>query len=651
MHTALRTTLLSALVFFSTARGFGRDESPEVPVQLLQSRQDTEDSLQESARILLWPDSAEEGVSLRPRLCWRTIPEAVQYVLQVSQDTSFAGPFLRESVCTDTAFVLDWMLNNATRYYWRVGMAGRDSAVAFSPMLTFVTGPPPSSRPVIIPDSRRDETTVACAVLHNHGVLPVTLDSLSHHPRLTSGTRLPTVVAPGDSLVLQYSYHPRAFGTEVDTVMLYTDEGRCAIPVSAQCSPPVLHSLQEEATLGPVAIDDSAASVLTFVNAGPTNRLTVRRVRTRTQFFSASFLPLRVIEPGDTLRVPVRFHLRAFRPDGFGTYADTCLIESDGGNGRVVLSGDSPSPRLWLEPPMVSFGDVAVHDTAFATVRLMNRSVNAARIDSVRNRNRVFRPMTGKMRVGPSDTASFVLRYTPAQCGTYSDTLVLYNNSWRGPVRVPVVGVAPFPILETGFARLDFGSVARGDTAGVVLRLSNGSISRLRVESVRTKTYVFRVTSPELPAFIGKGDSVRVPLVFMPDSIRHFSDTLVIVSNAAGSPHRIPLTGDGIPPGLVAGRSGTPGAFELFQNFPNPFSTSTTFRYALPEPCHVRLEIFTTLGQQVALLMDGDQDAGLQNVGWSTDVTSGMYYYRLTATPRGNPGKQYVGTRKMIVMR
>jgi len=111
------------------------------------------------------------------------------------------------------------------------------------------------------------------------------------------------------------------------------------------------------------------------------------------------------------------------------------------------------------------------------------------------------------------------------------------------------------------------------------------------------------------------------------------------------------LRGDGVPPGVTAKRSGLPGAFELFQNFPNPFNASTTFRYALPEPCHVRLEIFTTLGQHVALLADGEQDAGFHNVTWSTDVTSGIYYYRLTATPRGDPGSRYAGTRKMIVMR
>ncbi len=603
------------------------------------------------AQILLSPDSGSVGISLRPLLRWREIPGALFYILQIAEDTSFAGTVAYESAWEDTLLVPDRALANATQYHWRVGAVDRDSVVAFCSHATFTTGPSPSSQPVLIPDSRKDEVTVACAVLYNHSALPITVDSLSHHARLFTGTLLPAVVAPGDSLLVQYNYRPRRFGVEADTLGLYTDEGRCLVPLHARCSPPVLQSMQPQVTLGPAAVDDSAASSLVFVNSGPFNKLTVRKVWTRTHFFSASFLPLRVIEPGDTLRVPVRFHLRAFRPDAFGKYVDTCFIESDGGNGKVVLHGDSPSPRLWLEPQMLSFGDVAAHDTAYATVRLTNRSVNTARIDSVRNRNRNFRPMAGRMSVKAADTMSLTLRYTPSRFGTHTDTLVVFNNSWWGPVRVPVVGTAPFPVLETGVGHLNFEAVPRGDTVSAVLRLSNSSISRLRIESMRTKTRAFRLTRPSLPASIGKGDTMYVPVQFLPDSIRHFSDTLVIVSNAAGSPHQIPLRGDGVPPGFTAGRTGMPGEFELYQNFPNPFNASTTMRYALPEPCHVRLEVFSTLGQYVALLADGEQDAGFHNVTWSTDVTSGIYYYRLTATPRGDPGRRYSGTRKMIVMR
>ncbi len=603
------------------------------------------------APILLAPDSGSAGVSVRPQFRWSGGYGTEFVVLDIAADTLFEDVIEYRLAAGDTTFLPDKVLLNSTHYFWRVGVSSRDSVVRFSTRGDFVTGPSPVSGSIVIPDSRRNETTVAFAVLRNRSGFPIIVDSLSRHPHLRSGTILPAVLPAGDSVVMHYRYRPLEFGSAIDTVVLYTDEGMCTVPLLARCSPPVLLSAVSQVTLGPVAVTDSAASALVFVNGGPLNKLTVRRVWTRTEFFSASFLPVRKLEPGDTLRVPVRFHLRAFRPDAFGSYTDTCFVESDGGLGRVVLRGESPSPRLWIEPPALHFGEVAAYDTTFVVLRVTNRSVNTLRIDSVGNRNRTFRSLVKRVHVGQADTVMLSFRYTPTQFGTHTDTMVLYNNSWWGPVRIPVLGITPHPRLVTGVNRIEFPPVSRGDTAGVVVRITNGSLSRLRIESIQTTTRAFRFTRPALPATLVQGDTLRLPLYFFPDSVRHFRDTLIVVSNAMESPHQIPLNGDGVPPGVSGGRSELPGEFELFQNFPNPFNSTTTFRYALPEPCHVRLEVFTTLGQQVSLLVDGEQDGGFHNVTWAADVTSGVYYYRLLATPRRDPGKRYTGTRKMILMR
>ena len=509
----------------------------------------------------------------------------------------------------------------------------------------------PPHAPVRLPDSRRDEENTAFTVVRNDNVYPVTIDSAHAHPRMFVRALLPLVIGAGDSVILRLGYRPRAFRDDADTLRLVTEDGDIAVAYSARCSPPVLVARLSQVTLGPVAVTDSAAATLEFTNAGPFNKLTVRRVRTRTQFFSASFLPVRTLEPGEVLRVPVKFHVRAFKPDAFGTYTDTCLVESDGGYGRVILRGESPSPRAWIEPQMLSFGDVAALDTAVAVLRLMNRSVNELRVDSVGSRSKTVRPLVTKGRVGRSDTLSLPFRFVAGRYGAYADTVVLVNNSWWGPVRIPVVATVPYPVLETGVDRIDFGMVRRNDTAGVVVRVASGSISALRVDSIRTRTRAFRFNRPPLPYTVRKGDTLAFTLYFFPDSVRHFSDTLIIGSNATGGTRRIVLSGNGAPPGATGGGTVMPGEFELFQNFPNPFRGTTTFRYAMPEPGHVRLEIFTTLGQQVALLVDGEQDAGFHNVTWTATVTSGVYYYRLVATPRSDPNRQYKGTRKMVVMR
>ena len=75
-----------------------------------------------------------------------------------------------------------------------------------------------------------------------------------------------------------------------------------------------------------------------------------------------------------------------------------------------------------------------------------------------------------------------------------------------------------------------------------------------------------------------------------------------------------------------------PEAFVLEQNFPNPFNPSTTIRYALPERSHVTLSVYNTVGQLVATLVDGEEEAGYHRADFDgSRVASGVYFYRLQA--------------------
>ena len=97
-------------------------------------------------------------------------------------------------------------------------------------------------------------------------------------------------------------------------------------------------------------------------------------------------------------------------------------------------------------------------------------------------------------------------------------------------------------------------------------------------------------------------------------------------------------------------RVALPDSPQLAQNAPNPFNSQTILAYFLHAPGPARVEVFALSGQRVAVLHQGQQQAGYHRLRWDgrddagRSVASGMYLYRLV-TDEG------VLTRKLILLR
>ena len=94
-----------------------------------------------------------------------------------------------------------------------------------------------------------------------------------------------------------------------------------------------------------------------------------------------------------------------------------------------------------------------------------------------------------------------------------------------------------------------------------------------------------------------------------------------------------------------------PRVFSLEQNYPNPFNPSTSIHYEIPVTSTVRLEIFNTLGQSTAILVNAQQEAGYYDVSWLAAKPSGLYFYRLTATSLDDPKKSFVQVKRMLLLK
>lgn len=88
-----------------------------------------------------------------------------------------------------------------------------------------------------------------------------------------------------------------------------------------------------------------------------------------------------------------------------------------------------------------------------------------------------------------------------------------------------------------------------------------------------------------------------------------------------------------------------PTTYALDQNYPNPFNPATTIQYDLPRKSGVSLTVYNALGQQVASLVNSEEEAGSHAVRLDgNSLASGVYFYRLVAG-------DFVATRKLVLMK
>ncbi len=85
--------------------------------------------------------------------------------------------------------------------------------------------------------------------------------------------------------------------------------------------------------------------------------------------------------------------------------------------------------------------------------------------------------------------------------------------------------------------------------------------------------------------------------------------------------------------------------FALYQNYPNPFNPTTTIRYDLPHSARVSLVVYNILGQKVATLIDGPQNAGQKRVKFdAAGLSSGLYIYVFRSSG-------FTQTKRMVILK
>ncbi len=200
---------------------------------------------------------------------------------------------------------------------------------------------------------------------------------------------------------------------------------------------------------------------------------------------------------------------------------------------------------------------------------------------------------------------------------------------------------------EVAPTTLDFGTVFLGEHRDTTFTIRNTDGDTL-VGDVTESCDHYGIQAGGGPFNLASGESLVVTVRFEPDSTGQLDCT---VETGCAICNDVSCTGVGDDQSSVRGDviESVPTDLRLGRISPNPSRLITEIRYELPRDCHVVLEIYSVLGQRVAVVVNSYEQPGYKVVHWDARsgegdrLPGGVYFCRLKACDR-------VLTRKVVLL-
>jgi hypothetical protein len=136
----------------------------------------------------------------------------------------------------------------------------------------------------------------------------------------------------------------------------------------------------------PNTMKGDSSNVLLPIVAASGSAVTINSITSTRTIFKAGILVPVTVNEHDTLKAKI-----VFKPTAFGSFTDTLTITSNGGIGKVILTGSSPTPVVSVSKPAIDYGSVVKNAAKKDTVKVVNSSINTLIVDSIYTKTGVFK--------------------------------------------------------------------------------------------------------------------------------------------------------------------------------------------------------------------------------------------------------------------
>jgi iron transport multicopper oxidase len=211
-----------------------------------------------------------------------------------------------------------------------------------------------------------------------------------------------------------------------------------------------------------------------------TRDLTVNGATSSSSSFTVGSLTTGHVDEGDKVEIPV-----SFGPSAVGTVGATLTVSTSEGPVTIAMSGTGrdPGPHLVAEPPVVSFGGVAIGSGSTGTVVFSNVGDSPLTVNEVTTPGAPFTavgaPAPGSV-ISPGSSVAVEIRLDAASLGAFSDAVAMTSSGGDAAVGLSA-NVAPVTGLAIHEMSVDYGSVLLGTTSSRHFLIRNNGVVPLTI--------------------------------------------------------------------------------------------------------------------------------------------------------------------------
>ncbi len=211
--------------------------------------------------------------------------------------------------------------------------------------------------------------------------------------------------------------------------------------------------------------------------------------------------------------------------------------------GMVSVGASAANSQLACTPPNLRFGAINVGQTETLLVTVTNTGKTSATVSGIAVGNSEFTTssLSLPLVLSAGQSVNLTVSFAPTTTGWTGGTIKFLTNASSTNLNVGGTGTSSQAVSASP-SIVSFGQVAIGTTSTVPVVLTNARSWQVTLWSLQTMGSGFSISGPSLPVTLGVGQSVRLNVVFAPQSAGATGGSLFV----SGPALAIPLSGTGI---------------------------------------------------------------------------------------------------------